>query len=378
MPPLQCRTESWRSDPVELTIRRKTVWAAIVMAGFVVAGCSSGVSPEASSGQSPAAGAESPGSAQASGSLQDISIAYSVEAVDETQSDIAAQMKRRAADLAEEGAGNITVDIFGADDSVDRQNADIEAITSRGTDALVVTCVDPAGCVSAVDQAHDAGVKVVDVRGNLNTEKADVIYKGIDEDGIGEINVDFVRSYLEENPEAKLNFGLMMGGQTFTTTHARVQALKELATEFPDRVSIAVEGYGDWRTDAATKLFENWAVTYPDMNALACSSDEMCLGAVNTLKASGKLDDFFIVSVNGSSNGLQMLQDGDIDSTVGIDFAEYGAGMVDAAVASLKGEVPAGEVFDASEKVTVLITPENLAEYKAKAEADAEAAAPFK
>lgn len=316
----------------------------------------------------------SPGPSRSAGTETPMSIAYSVEALDETQSNIAAQMKLRVQELNDEGVP-VTFDVFGADNSVDRQNNDIEAIVTRQTGALVVTTVDPAGSVSALEAAHDAGVKVVDVRGNIDSDKMDVVYLGLDEPKMGALLKQQAVAYLEANPDAVLKYGLIMGGDTFTTTHVRVQTIKDLAKEMPDRVQILVEDYGDWTTEKATSLMEDWSVRYPEMNALASSSDEMTLGAVNVLRARDTLDDFFILSVNGSDNGLRMVADGDIDATIGIDFAEYGRGMIEAAVASLRGEIATGDVFDYSEKVNVVVDASNVEAYAAKKKADDAAAA---
>lgn len=317
------------------------------------------------------------GQQPATGDGKTISLAYSVEALDETQTNIAAQMGLRAQELSKDGL-TIKFDVFGADNSVDRQNNDIEAITTRGTDGLIVTTVDPKGSVGQLEAAHDAGVKVVDVRGNIESDKMDVIYVGLDEPRMGQMLKERVKQHLEANPDVVLKFGLMMGGQTFTTTHVRVQTINDLAKEMPDRVQVLVEDYGEWTTEKATQLMEDWSIRYPDMNALAFSSDEMALGAVNVLRARGNLASFYIVSVNGSDNGLQMVRDGDIDATVGIDFAEYGRGMIDAALASVRGELEMGATFDNSEKVHVIIDKSNVEEVAAKKKADDEAAAAVK
>jgi ABC-type sugar transport system substrate-binding protein len=301
-----------------------------------------------------------------------VSIAYSVEALDESQSDIVDQMKLRVKQLNDDGAA-ISLDVFGADNSVDRQITDIESIVTRQTDVLLLTGVDPAGVVSAADAAAAAGVKVVDVRGNLGSDNT-FFYAGVDEPAMGDLMVESVRAYLDANPDAVLRFGLIKGAEPFTTTHIRVESLRELADEMPDRVQILVEDYGDWTTERATSLMEDWSVRYPDMNALALSSDEMALGAVNVLKAKNLLTDFPVFSVSGSDNGIAMLQAGEIVSTVGIDFAAYGAGMIDMAVAAASGELEVGDVYSASD-VIKLLTADNVDDYAAKKKADAAAAA---
>lgn len=305
-----------------------------------------------------------------------ISIAYSVEALDPTQTEIAAQIGLRAHELSTEQR-TISADIFSADNDVSRQNSDIEAITTRGTDGLIVSCVDPKGCVSAVESAHDAGVVVVDVRGNLPTEKVDVVYQGLDEKRIGELVYEQAKEYLATNPDENLKYGLIMGGATFTQTHQRVQAIRQLAEEMPERVEILVEDYGDWTTDGATTLMEDWSIRYPDLNALALSSDEMALGAVNVLKEQGTLDDFYILSVNASENGLRMIRSGAIAGTVGIKFAVYGANMVDAAVKSIDGELEPGATYDVSDEVLEVVTTANVDAYESEANVAQAAAEPY-
>lgn len=345
---------------------------AMVLALASVAACSSDGEVSGSS-----AVPETTAESESGDADQAITMAYSVEALDETQTDIANAIRVRAHQLTEEGTP-VTVDIFGADNSVDRQNNDIEAIVSRGTDALIVTTVDPAGSVSALEAAHAAGVKVIDVRGNIPSDSMDVIYVGLDEPKMGELLKEQARKYLDENPDAVLRFGLIKGGATFTTTHIRVESVKELAKELPDRVQILAEDYGDWTTEKATSLMEDWSVRYPDMNAIASSSDEMSLGVVNVLRTRGSLDKFFIVSVNGSNNGIQMVRDGDIYATIGIDFGEYGRGMVDAAMGSVNGEIAPGGTFDYSDKVNVVVDASNVEAFAAKKQTDADAAANLK
>ncbi|GAA1000334.1 sugar ABC transporter substrate-binding protein [Subtercola frigoramans] len=330
--------------------------AIFAASALVLSGCASGATP--SSGAT--------------------TIAYSVESLDEGQSNVVSQMKLRVNELNKAGA-NITLDVFGADNKVDRQNNDIESIVTRKTQALLLTAVDPAGSLSAAQAAHDAGVKVIDVRGTLGKDKIDAVYDGLNEELIGQVLEDHTRQYLKDNPTAVLKFGLIKGGETFTSTHVRVEGIKKLAAEMPDRVQILAEDYGDWTTDKAASLMEDWSVRYPDMNALATSSDEMTLGTVNVLKSKGNLDKFFIVSVNGSDNGLKMLDAKEINATVGIDFGEYGAGLIDAAIAAIKGEVKDGQAYTTgADKVTVLVDSSNLADFEAKKKAEDAAAAALK
>ena len=96
------------------------------------------------------------------------------------------------------------------------------------------------------------------------------------------------------------------------------------------------------------------------MTAVLANNDEMAIGAIQAMKASGMyMDDVVVGGVDATQTRLLAMQSGDMDVTVFQDLAGQGAGSIDTAIALIEGEDVDKTVFIPFK----LVTPENMGDF---------------
>jgi ABC-type sugar transport system substrate-binding protein len=253
---------------------------------------------------------------------------------------------------------------YSAEYKLDKQLSDIETITQTKPDVLIVSAVDPTGILPALKTAREAGIKVLDQRGQLDPNYVDCNYLIIDEVAGGQMLKGMVKKYLVANPKVKLNFGLIYHEQTITVIQPRLWGIRELAKEMPDRVTVLNEQYTGV-TDKAMAIMEDWLQKYPTMNAVATAFDELAIGVVNVLKSANKIDDFFVASDDGTPQACEMLRKGYIKAEVGLLNGPMKSYVADLAVSLALGDPIKFEPGTKTYKYPSLyeITQQNVDEY---------------
>lgn len=228
--------------------------------------------------------------------------------------------------------------VYAADYKLDKQLTDIETIISTKPDVMIISAVDSKGVVPGIEAAAKAGITVVDWRGTIESDAVACTYVGIDEELSGQLIKEWTIEYLNENPEAVLNIGLMYHDTAVVACFPRLWGLVELAEEMPDRVKILDEVYTS-KQDEAMRIMEDWMQVYPEMNYIAGGMGEAVLGAVNVVKAANKLDDFVFATVDGQATCTKAVVNEEITCMIGIMHPVFYGGTIDTAIGVLLGEV---------------------------------------
>lgn len=222
----------------------------------------------------------------------------------------------------------------------------METAVSSGYDVIMAMPVDNSGCLAAYADANKAGVKVIDLRGAANSPDA-VNYQGLGEKPIGDCTTAYVEQYLNDHPDAVINVGLVYPPAAATGSYCRVEGIKDLAEKYPDQVNILVDGYGDWATDTAQSLVEDWIQTYSDLNFIVCANDEEALGAANAVEAANLKDKIMICGANGGEQGALLVKEGHIDATACQDKTVFAGNLAKFCVALFDGSYTGLDGWDA-------------------------------
>ncbi|RYG86882.1 MAG: sugar ABC transporter substrate-binding protein [Alphaproteobacteria bacterium] len=242
--------------------------------------------------------------------VRTIKIAYSVDVLDDTQNAVLQAVQARVASINEERKDiKVELDVYDAQTSVDKQISDVQTALIKDPDVLIFSAVDNVGSLPAMQAAKDAGVLILDRRPTEPVGQfTDVAFYGSDEGRYSKATVDWINRQLEANPDLVLNIGAIYGAPAQTAQLLRIDAIKALANEKPDRVKIIQEGYGNWLTATAQNMAQDWLLANPTMNYIATANDIMALGVANTLIANGRTD----VLVSGydlTPDGVQRVKD---------------------------------------------------------------------
>lgn len=292
--------------------------ASLVAVGALVAGCG-GSAPNASDTGGAGGGSEKtltigvsvPDSTEAFWT----SIAYGVE------------------DEAKKKGVKLVLVSAGGDANVDKQISQIQDLTQKGVDALIVGATNGDGVAPVVDAAVAKGIPVVGLSSIPNTDKiASAV--GADHYGMGKLQAQCLGKLL--NGEGKVAMMAGPSGQSWADERAR--GFKEtVAKDYPN-IQIVAENHTSDNRNAAVTLMEDWLQRFPDLKGVYSASDDIGAGAVDAIKAAGKTGSILISSSNLSPISEQFLKDGLLacDSTQQIVL--QGRAAVDQAVNAATGQ----------------------------------------
>lgn len=293
--------------------------AGIALSALALAGCSAGAAPS---------GADDDDS---------ILIIYSVDKLEETQAVYVEYMQDRIEELNAEQDIQMTLEVMDAQGSVDKQISDVQTALIREPDVMIFSAVDAVGSLPAVAAAQDAGVITIDFRpSEPEPEEYDIAF-GVSEAQLAQNTVDWLTANLEADPDLVYRTALIFGGAAQTPQLIRMEAIRQLAEEMPDRVEIVAETYGNWQTDLAQNATSDFLTANPDINLVACANANMSIGANNALQTLGIRDEVTVTGYDISSAVIDGVESGVLDFSTGGLGPDYGQ-VIDAALQAYTGE----------------------------------------
>ena len=299
---------------------------------------------------------------EAEGDVQNILIGYSISAMSENMQRSVDGIQARIDEINASDSGiHVEMVYTDAQNNVDKQFADVEAMIAQGPDLIILDSVDAVGAIPAAQAIREAGIFCMESRG-MALEEVDLSYMGTDDVAVSQMTADYLREMLEADPDLTFTATLMYGNPAQTNNLRRLDKVKELAEEMGDRFTIIDERFGNWSTDEAMAITENWLQVYGDQINLICSaSDDMALGITNALAAAGVMDDVLVTSVDGTKIGEELVSNGRVGMCVKMLMGERGRDQLDIALACLSGEFT-DNFYTPGAKILVPMTLENFDE----------------
>ena len=258
---------------------------------------------------------------------------------------------------------DVTLQVEDAKKDVAKQLSEIQNFIANKVDAIIVNAVDTSATAAMTKLAADAGVPLVYV----NREPADVDALGPKAAFVASNEAD--SGTLETQQICKLLGGkgdiLVMEGQL--SNQAAVQRTKDIheviATDACKGIKIVAEQTAEWDRTKAQNLMTNWLSKGLKFDAVVANNDEMAIGAIQAVKASGgDTKKLIIGGVDATQDALASMKAGDLKVTVFQDAAGQGQGAVDTALKLIKGEKVEKKVYIPFQ----LVTPENMDKFAKK------------
>ncbi|MGI6118405.1 MAG: sugar ABC transporter substrate-binding protein [Bilifractor sp.] len=325
--------------------------AAVLMAGML-AGCGGSVITTGDSGSSGStASVSSSGGDSSSGDK--LKVAWiGVSASDESTIAIG----KFAEDYAEEIG---TVEIVSYDAQADPQtqvNCVNNAITQQ-CDAIMVAPLDATAISPSLKDAMNAGIIVLTCTIDVADESCRNAYVGVDDTEAGRIAAEQIVKKFPDGGKAVMVEGNAGESVQINRTEGFEEVLADSKVELIDKHTTEA-----WEAETAMTVAQDFLTKYDDIDAIYCQWDNGTVAVVQAIEATGKsVDDFFIVSVDGCYNGFDLVRDGDIYSTVMLDYNATMQKAIDLIVDAKNN----GKSIDESYYYIdpILITSENVDDY---------------
>lgn len=225
----------------------------------------------------------------------------------------------------EEGADLIVVD---AGDDAAKQTSDIEDLISRNVSVLIVNPVDSDAVGPVVKDALGKGIKVISVDRVVNGAEVDCQIASDNVEG-AKMATEYLKELIGENAKV----AEIQGVPGASATIDRGDGFHLVADESFEVVASQTANFN--RAEGMT-VMENILQSDSEIKGVFAHNDEMALGAVEAVAASGK--NIKIVGFDATDDAQKAVQDGKMAATVAQKPDKMGETAVETAIKIMAGE----------------------------------------
>ncbi|GES43234.1 sugar ABC transporter substrate-binding protein [Rhizobium dioscoreae] len=257
----------------------------------------------------------------------------------------------------------VTLQVEDAQNDIAKQQSQIQNFIASKVDAIIVNPVDTDATAAISKLAADAKIPLVYVNrepANVDSLPDKQAFVASNEQESGTLEAKEVCRLLGGKGKAVI----MMGELSNQAARMRTKDVHDVvATDECKGIKIVQEQTANWQRTQGADLMTNWLSSGIEFDAVISNNDEMAIGAIQALKASGKsLDKIVVAGVDATQDALAAMQAGDLKVTVFQDAAGQGKGAVDAALKLAKGDKVEKKVYIPFQ----LVTPANVKDFVKK------------
>lgn len=189
--------------------------------------------------------------------------------------------------------------------------ANVEDAIAQDVDGMVIFSVSKASLTAGANKASAADIPIAVLYGYApELEEQAVVFVQTPSDAMGAL----AGTWMAENVpsgEVAIIQGALGRGDAESYTENFIAALGAN----PD-LEIVASPEGGWDRAKAQAAMADILTAHPNLSGAFVQNDDMAAGALASIKAAGKEGQVSIVSLNGSPNGLKMVQAGELGATV--------------------------------------------------------------
>ncbi|WP_440970466.1 ribose ABC transporter substrate-binding protein RbsB [Peribacillus frigoritolerans] len=220
------------------------------------------------------------------------------------------------------------VTVVDAQDDTAKQISGIEDLILQKVDVLLVNPTDSAAISSAVKDANDAGIPVITI--DRSSDEGDIqTFIASDNVAGGEMAAEYLVKELGE----KAKVVELEGVSGASATRERGKGFHNIADK---QLEVLTSQTAEFDRTKGLNVMENILQGNKDIQAVFAHNDEMALGAIEAIKATGK--DIIVVGFDGNDDALKAVENGELKATIAQQPALIGEEAVNAAEKILKGD----------------------------------------
>ena len=196
--------------------------------------------------------------------------------------------------------------VLWANGDQEKQIKDVEDLVQRRADVILIGPVQVSGSKVAVDTAYAAGIPVITIARESESENvtAGIVF---DEKQFG---INQANQIMKDFPNGA-NVVYLYG--PVGAAHADLQYNQGVVPTFEANKNYKILQKLESKTDTAADGLSNAddaLVKFSDIDAIACTNDDLALGAIRALEAAGRLDKVKVYGNSGLATGMQAIVDG--------------------------------------------------------------------
>ena len=247
---------------------------------------------------------------------------------------------------------DVQVTIVDGSDDTAKQVGQVENFLAQGMDAVVILPVDTSATGPVTKAVVKAGKPLVYVNRKPTNLPKGVVYCGSKSIEAGIMNMEELGKCMG----GKGNLAILMGALNHEAASGRTDGIKQVVKEKFPGIKIVREQVANWKRAEGKTVMENWLASGQQIDGVASDNDEMALGALQAIKAAGKLGKICVGGTDASHDALESMDKGEMNNTVFQDPVAQGEEGVKAAYLMVKKEpnpkVVDGNIWIPYQKVT--------------------------
>jgi inositol transport system substrate-binding protein len=222
---------------------------------------------------------------------------------------------------------DVDLTIVDANNDTAKQVGQVENFLAQGVDAVVILPVDTSATGPMTKSVVAANKPLVYVNRLPSNLPKGVVYVGSRSIEAGIMNME----ELGKKMGGKGNLVILMGELQNEAAIGRTDGIKQVVKEKFPGIKIIREQTGNWKREQGKTIMENWLASGEEIDGVASNNDEMALGALQAIKAAGKLGKIPVGGTDGSHDALESMDKGELNNTVFQDPVGQGEEAVNAA-----------------------------------------------
>jgi ribose transport system substrate-binding protein len=213
---------------------------------------------------------------------------------------------------------NVTFNRYDGKASAETQVTIMTELVNQKVDGIILQSSDSAALAASVRQAEDAGIPVVCLNLDADTPHAALVAM---------VDVEAGALIAREIAEAigKKGHVVIIQAAIGASRGERLETgfRGELA-KYPD-VKILDAQTGDWLTEKANIVMNDFLTKYPQIDGVFAHNDAMAEGASAAAEASGRLSRMVIWGADGEKKALEYIENGKLTGTIYTNCYDQGA-----------------------------------------------------
>ena len=241
-------------------------------------------------------------------------------------------------DMKKEAEKHPEIELIIADgqNKTEKQVADVENFISQGVDVLIVSPKESAGLTPVVEKAIDAGIPVIILDRNVNTDRITQFIGG-DNAVIGRAAGEYAVKLLGGPGNAKGNVVEIWGGFASAPAHDRSTGFHEVTDKEPGIKYLLSPIDTEWKPAKGYEIMATALQANEDIDLVYAHNDPLAYNAYLASKDVGREQGIKFMGIDGiPGEGVTWVDKGDLTAT--FLYATPGAEGIRQALKLLQGE----------------------------------------
>lgn len=257
-------------------------------------------------------------------------------------------------DRLEEVYPNLDFVLATASDPAKQVNDIEDMVATRNISALVVLPFESEPLTSPVQAVADAGIWVTVVDRGLSVEGIEDLYVAGDNAGFGKVSGEFMVSQMPDGGNI-----VALRGIPTTIDNMRVEGFE--AAIAGSGIEVLGMEHGNWNRDDSFTVMQDFLSKYPQIDAVWASDDDMAIGVLAAIEASGRDDIQFVLGGAGMKEMIARTRDGDAMIPANVTYPPAMiATAIEMTAVGMTSSAPVAGTFTIG---SVLVTPDNAADF---------------